>query len=203
MRRSSTSPSTACRRNRWGSRQRRLHGDPADARAGLRQRFHLRRPRQARHDAGGCAVSHGPDALQPSSTRRAPTAAPGSATPAMIPLSNVVHGTWDTSSPSLTRYNGYSAIEIVGSPAAGHALRRGDERDDRTSSRNDLPHGLRLRLDRPVAAGDALRQRGAAAARRCRSSSCSCASPRCTRAGRSRSRCCWSCRSGLLGAVAR
>ncbi|OOG57249.1 multidrug efflux RND transporter permease subunit [Rhodanobacter sp. C03] len=42
-------------------------------------------------------------------------------TPAMIPLSNVVHPTWQVGSPSLTRYNGYSAVEIVGSPAPGHA----------------------------------------------------------------------------------
>jgi multidrug efflux pump len=40
---------------------------------------------------------------------------------AMIPLSNVVKSTWFTGSPSLTRYNGYSAVEIVGSPAPGKA----------------------------------------------------------------------------------
>src|SRR5665213_758594 len=59
----------------------------------------------------------GPESLQhifsPSATLPA-----GSTTPAMIPLANVVHSHWDTSSPSLTRFNGYSAIEIVGSPAA-------------------------------------------------------------------------------------
>lgn len=42
-------------------------------------------------------------------------------TPAMIPLANVVHTKWQVSSPSLTRYNGYPAVEIVGSPAPGHA----------------------------------------------------------------------------------
>ena len=61
-----------------------------------------------------------PAALQhfytPSSTQ---TNANG--TPAMIPLSNVVHAKWEMGSPALTRYNGYSAIEIVGSPAAGYA----------------------------------------------------------------------------------
>ncbi len=61
----------------------------------------------------------GPDALQhifsPS------TLTTGRATPQMIPLANVVRQRWDTSSPSLTRFNGYSAIEIVGSPSAGRA----------------------------------------------------------------------------------
>ncbi|HEX7733179.1 MAG TPA: multidrug efflux RND transporter permease subunit, partial [Rhodanobacter sp.] len=42
-------------------------------------------------------------------------------TPAMIPLSNVVHAKWEMGSPALTRYNGYSAVEIVGSPTPGHA----------------------------------------------------------------------------------
>jgi multidrug efflux pump len=33
----------------------------------------------------------------------------------MIPLSNVVHTSWKMGSPSLVRYNGYEAIDIVGS----------------------------------------------------------------------------------------
>jgi multidrug efflux pump len=40
---------------------------------------------------------------------------------AMIPLSNIVKSSWFTGSPSLTRYNGYSAIEIVGSQSPGHS----------------------------------------------------------------------------------
>jgi multidrug efflux pump len=39
----------------------------------------------------------------------------------MIPLSNVVDASWGTSTPSLTRYNGYSAVNIVGSQAPGHS----------------------------------------------------------------------------------
>ncbi|MEO7431078.1 MAG: multidrug efflux RND transporter permease subunit [Dokdonella sp.] len=42
-------------------------------------------------------------------------------TPAMIPLSNIVHTEWTMGSPSLVRYNGYSAIEIVGSQAPGRS----------------------------------------------------------------------------------
>jgi multidrug efflux pump len=70
-----------------------------------------------------------PDALGrfylPSKLTTAATTGSGSATagasapPAMIPLSNVVHTEWSMGSPSLVRYNGYSAIEIVGSQAPG------------------------------------------------------------------------------------
>jgi multidrug efflux pump len=42
-------------------------------------------------------------------------------TPAMIPLSNVVRSQWGMNTPSLTRYNGYSAININGSPAPGRS----------------------------------------------------------------------------------
>ncbi len=62
----------------------------------------------------------GPDMLQnifsPSSTHIL-----GDGTPAMIPLASVTTQRWTTASPSLTRYNGYSSVEIVGSPAPGHA----------------------------------------------------------------------------------
>ena len=62
----------------------------------------------------------GPEALQHIFTpSTSVTAADGA--PAMIPLSNVVRSKWIVSSPSLTRYNGYSAVEIVGSPAPGHS----------------------------------------------------------------------------------
>jgi len=43
------------------------------------------------------------------------------ATPDMIPLSNVVKSSWVVAPPSLTRYNGYSAVEVVGSQAPGHS----------------------------------------------------------------------------------
>ncbi len=42
-------------------------------------------------------------------------------TPLMIPLGNVVHARWIVASPSLTRYNGYPAVEITGSAAPGHS----------------------------------------------------------------------------------
>jgi len=63
----------------------------------------------------------GPDALQhfyvPSSKT---VAGPGgSTTPLMIPISNVVQAQWKMGPPTLVRYNGYEAMEIVGSQAPG------------------------------------------------------------------------------------
>jgi multidrug efflux pump len=80
-----------------------------------------------------------PEALQhfftPSSTQ---TTAAG--TPEMIPLSNVVHADWQMGSPSLTRYNGYAAVEIVGSPAPGHASGEAMNEMEKIVT-NDLPKG--------------------------------------------------------------
>jgi multidrug efflux pump len=45
----------------------------------------------------------------------------GNPTNAMIPLSNVIKSSWVTAPPSLSRYNGYAAVEIVGSQAPGHS----------------------------------------------------------------------------------
>ncbi|WP_028917030.1 multidrug efflux RND transporter permease subunit [Pseudoxanthomonas sp. J35] len=39
----------------------------------------------------------------------------------MIPLNSVVSTDWITSPPSLNRYQGYAAVNIVGSPAPGHS----------------------------------------------------------------------------------
>ncbi|RYE66925.1 MAG: multidrug efflux RND transporter permease subunit, partial [Oxalobacteraceae bacterium] len=39
----------------------------------------------------------------------------------MIPLSNVVSSEWVTNPPALTRYNGYAAVNIVGSQAPGRS----------------------------------------------------------------------------------
>jgi multidrug efflux pump len=39
----------------------------------------------------------------------------------MIPLTSVVNAQWNVASPTLTRYNGFAAVEIVGSQAPGHS----------------------------------------------------------------------------------
>ncbi|MBJ7575153.1 multidrug efflux RND transporter permease subunit [Luteimonas sp. MC1828] len=59
----------------------------------------------------------------PASLSRFYTPGPATAegTRTMIPLSNVVDANWGTNTPSLTRYNGYSAVNIVGSQAPGHS----------------------------------------------------------------------------------
>ncbi|MCE7902266.1 MAG: multidrug efflux RND transporter permease subunit [Gammaproteobacteria bacterium PRO9] len=62
-------------------------------------------------------------------------------TPAMIPITNVTHGTWAMVSPSLTRFNGYPATEIVGSPSAGHASGDAMKAMERIIT-EDLPHGF-------------------------------------------------------------
>jgi len=49
------------------------------------------------------------------------TGANGEATPNMIPLSSVVSSKWVMGPPALVRFNGYSAIEIVGSPVPGRS----------------------------------------------------------------------------------
>jgi multidrug efflux pump len=83
---------------------------------------------------------NGPDMLQniftPSSTH---TLADG--TPAMIPLASVTTQQWTTASPSLTRYNGYSSVEIVGSPAPGHASGEAMNAMQQIVS-DDLPKGF-------------------------------------------------------------
>lgn len=59
----------------------------------------------------------------------------------MIPLSNVVKPQWITASPALTRYNGYAAINIVGSQAPGHSSGEAmKEMEDIVSK--DLPQGF-------------------------------------------------------------
>jgi len=88
-----------------------------------------------------------PDALSrffvPSSTQTE-TVSTGSGTttlPAMIPLSNVVSTQWKMAPPTLTRYNGYSAVEIVGNPAPG-ASSGAAMTAMQDIIKNDLPTGI-------------------------------------------------------------
>jgi multidrug efflux pump len=80
----------------------------------------------------------GPDALDHFYT---PSTLAGATQDSMIPLSNVVKSSWFTGSPSLTRYNGYSAVEIVGSQAPGRSS--GEAMDAITNIvQKDLPAGF-------------------------------------------------------------
>ncbi len=59
----------------------------------------------------------------------------------MIPLSNLVKTSWTAAAPSLTRYNGYAAAEVVGSQASGHSS--GEAMDAiRNMIEKDLPKGF-------------------------------------------------------------
>jgi multidrug efflux pump len=79
-----------------------------------------------------------PDALDHFYT---PSTLKGATQDSMIPLSNVVKSSWFTGSPSLTRYNGYSAVEIVGSQAPGRSS--GEAMDAITNIvQKDLPAGF-------------------------------------------------------------
>jgi multidrug efflux pump len=60
---------------------------------------------------------------------------------AMIPLTNVVKSEWITNSPSLTRYNGYAAINIVGSQAPGKSSGEAMKAMEDIVN-NDLPPGF-------------------------------------------------------------
>ncbi|GGZ64758.1 multidrug efflux RND transporter permease subunit [Lysobacter xinjiangensis] len=84
----------------------------------------------------------GPEALGRLYTPSTMPAADGSqsAVPPMIPLSNVVKGHWITAPPSLTRYNGYAAVEIVGSQAPGHSS--GEAMAAISDIAGELPEGI-------------------------------------------------------------
>jgi multidrug efflux pump len=60
----------------------------------------------------------GPDSLQHFYVPSAKTiSTPAGTLPLMIPISNVIQAQWKVGPPTLVRYNGYEATEIVGSPA--------------------------------------------------------------------------------------
>jgi len=59
----------------------------------------------------------------------------------MIPLSAVVKSEWIYAPPALSRYNGYSAVNIVGSPAPGGSSGQAMATME-SLVRNDLPNGF-------------------------------------------------------------
>jgi multidrug efflux pump len=69
------------------------------------------------------------------------TAATAANTPLMIPVSNVVQAQWKIGPPTLVRYNGYEAMEIVGQPVEGRSS--GEAMAAMTNIiKNDLPPGF-------------------------------------------------------------
>ena len=59
----------------------------------------------------------------------------------MVPLSGVVTPSWNIAPPALSRYNGYSAVEIVGDPAPGYSTGQAMTAMQRIVNR-DLPTGF-------------------------------------------------------------
>ena len=59
----------------------------------------------------------------------------------MIPLSDVVHARWRTAAPALTGYDGYPAVEILGSAAPGYSSGQAMSQMERLVNRY-LPHGF-------------------------------------------------------------
>lgn len=59
----------------------------------------------------------------------------------MVPLSNVVKPKWITAPPALTRYNGYAAVNIVGSQAPGHSSGEAMKEMENIVNK-DLPQGF-------------------------------------------------------------
>ena len=85
-----------------------------------------------------------PDALQhfyvPSTITPAGGTSPTS-TPPMVPISNVVKAQWQVGPPTLVRYNGYEAMEIVGQPGPGRSS--GEAMAAMTEIiKNDVPPGF-------------------------------------------------------------
>ncbi|MGH8235147.1 MAG: multidrug efflux RND transporter permease subunit [Rhodanobacteraceae bacterium] len=76
------------------------------------------------------------DFYTPSSTKKNPDG-----TPAMIPISNVIQSKWQIVSPSLARFNGNPAIEVVGDAAPGFASGQAMDAMQNIVT-HDLPHGF-------------------------------------------------------------
>ena len=106
----------------------------------------------------------------------------------MAPFSSFATTGWSNAPTSLSRFNGIASYEISGQPAPGKSS--GDALAKVEALAAKTP-GVSVALS-----GASYQERLSSADRRrsstaCRCWSCSCASPRSTKAGRSRSRCCW------------
>ena len=116
----------------------------------------------------------------------------------MVPFSAFTTAEWTAGPPQLQRYNGFPSMAVSGSAAPGNST--GDAMEEMAPLVGQLPPGIGfewtgLSFEEQQAAGQVPLLLA------CRCWSCSCCWPRSTRAGRSRWRCCWSCRSGVLGAL--
>ncbi len=149
----------------------------------LRQRLHRSRPGEARLCPGRRAVSRDARTISANGIVRGIERADGAllvlrARPAGRPRRR--RSAASTASRP-TRFQGQAAP----GRSSGEAMHRRWKRSPRRS------RACRVAWSRPLLPGAAVVGPGAVSSTRCRCSSCSCASPRSTKAGRSRSRCCW------------
>ena len=104
----------------------------------------------------------------------------------MVPFTSFATGHWTWGSPKLERYNGVSSFEIQGQAAPGQSTGQAMAEMERLLQK--LPAGVGYEWTGTSLQEQPVGVAGAAICTRCRSSSFSCASRRCTRAGRCRSR---------------
>jgi multidrug efflux pump len=107
----------------YGGRVKRVYVE-ADApyRMGLDAFQHLYTPSNVTAAASATASASSPTAASASLAPVDPSASNTGISPYnMVPLSSVVKANWDIGPLVLPRYNGYSAVEIVGNPAPGYS----------------------------------------------------------------------------------
>ena len=80
----------------------------------------------------------------------------------LVPLSSFATVNWAVGPAQIVGFNYYPSVRISGSAKPGYTSRRRDQRDG--AARAATAARLRLRMDRPVAAGEAIGLAGAAAA---------------------------------------
>ena len=116
----------------------------------------------------------------------------------MAPFSAFASTGWSNAPTSLSRFNGIASYEFSGQPGQGQSSGQALAKMEALAAQIPGRFRIACRVRRFRSGWHRARRRSSTV---CRCSSCSCAWPRFTRAGRSRSRCCWSFRLGLVGAV--
>ncbi|VFS64321.1 Acriflavine resistance protein B [Kluyvera cryocrescens] len=81
----------------------------------------------------------------------------------MVPFSAFATSRWETGSPRLERYNGYSAVEIIGEAAPG--VSTGTAMDVMQNLVKQFAKRIRPRVDSDVLSGTTLRRAGSGAVR--------------------------------------
>ncbi len=145
----------------------------------LRERLHQQRPREEGLRTSRRALPHAARQRRPAGTCATPAARWCRSRPSPP-------ARWTYGSPQLSRYNGMSSFELIGDAAAG--VSSGAAMDCGRKHHEAAAAGHRLRVDRQLVPGAPVGRTGAAALRGVDSVRVPVPRPRCTRAGRCRSR---------------